>query len=133
MKSSSLVLALSTSFALTACATLGTDEASPVQALSGTWNVDLRPSLTDAPYDQPMDLRVERTGELSGTFYGSPILAGRAGTGQGRLCAAWRTSDNSGAYQHSGCLEGDTIVGQSWSEGRNFVLPWTATRSISGE
>ena len=113
---------------LAGCETLTSKDPAPVQALSGEWTVDLRPSFEDAPYDQPMVLTVSRSGEVTGTFYGSEISEGRAGAGQGRVCAAWRTFDNSGPYQHSGCLEGDTIVGQSWSEGRDFVLPWTARR-----
>ena len=104
-----------------------------MQSFSGEWSVDLRPSFADPAYDQPMTLIVSREGEVTGTFYGSDIAEGRAGTGQERVCAAWRTFDNSGPYQHSGCLEGDIIVGQSWSEGRDFVLPWTATRTEPGE
>jgi len=51
----------------------------------------------------------------------------------GRPCFAFRTSDNSGPYQTSGCLVGERIKGQTWSEGRNFVLAWTAVRTAKGQ
>ena len=96
--------------------------------MAGDWTVDLRPSLEDAAYSQPMSLAVANDRTLSGEFYGSPILAGRAGTSQGRTCAAFRTEDGSGPYHHSACLVEGRLVGQSWGEGRGFVLAWTAER-----
>lgn len=97
-------------------------------ALSGTWTVDLRVELTDDPYSQPMVLTVATDGIVTGTFYNSEILAGRAGNAQGRSCVAFRTTDGQGLYHTSACLVDGKMVGQTWAEGRNFVLPWTATR-----
>jgi hypothetical protein len=97
-------------------------------ALTGTWTVDLRVELTDEPYTQPMVLTVAADGVVTGSFYNSEILAGRAGSAQGRTCLAFRTTDGQGLYHTSACLEDGKIVGQTWAEGRNFVLPWTATR-----
>lgn len=102
-------------------------------ALSGEWTVDLRLSLDDAPYTQPMILTVDSQGMVTGSFYNSEILAGKAGTAQGRTCVAFRTTDGSGLYHTSACLDDGKMVGQTWSEGRNFVLPWTATRPVSGD
>jgi hypothetical protein len=111
------------------CATFGSGGDNTVQALSGSWTVDLRPELDGQPYSQPMDLIVARDGSVTGSFYGSPILGGKAATGQGRSCVAFRTSDNSGPYHTSACLEGGTLVGETWSEGRDFLQPWTAERN----
>ncbi len=97
-------------------------------AVSGDWIVDLRLDLADEPYSQPMTLLVDDEGAVSGSFYNSEILAGRAGTAQGRTCVAFRTTDGSGLYHTSACLIDGKMVGQTWSEGRNFVLPWTAER-----
>lgn len=97
-------------------------------AMSGAWTVDLRVELTDEPYGQPMVLAVAADGSVTGSFYNSDILAGRAGSAQGRSCLAFRTTDGSGFYHTSACLVDGTMVGQTWAEGRNFVLPWTATR-----
>jgi hypothetical protein len=97
-------------------------------ALSGEWSVDLRVDLADAPYSQPMILAVGADGTVTGTFYNSDILAGRAGSAQGRSCIAFRTTDGQGLYHTSACLVDGAMVGQTWAEGRNFVLPWTATR-----
>jgi hypothetical protein len=97
--------------------------------LAGTWSIDLRVNLDDAPYSQPMTLAVDGEGKVTGSFYQSDILAGRAGTAQGRTCIAFRTTDGQGMYHTSACLVNGTLVGQTWAEGRGFVLPWTATRS----
>lgn len=103
--------------------------AQPTSPLIGAWTVDLRPK-PDAPaYLKPMTLSVASDGKLTGIFYERTIDEGRAGTTSGRPCFAFRTADNSGPYQTSGCLIGDRIDGQTWSEGRNFVLTWTAVRS----
>ena len=96
--------------------------------LAGSWKVDLRVALTDAPYTQPMVLTVAEDGNLTGSFYNSEILAGRVGRGQDRKCVAFRTTDGNGFYHSSACLVDGKMIGQTWSEGRNFVLPWTAER-----
>jgi len=114
--------------ALGACATIGLGEDRPFDDLEADWTVDLRPSLEDDSYTQRLELEIDRAGEVSGLFYDGTILAGQAGRGQGRLCVSFRTSDNSGPYHHAACLEDDELVGQTWSEGRDFIQPWTATR-----
>lgn len=97
-----------------------------IAQLAGEWTVDLRPSLDDAVYTQPMVLTIAKDGVVTGSFYQSDILAGRAGRGQGRLCIAFRTTDGAGFYHSAACLVEGKLVGQTWAEGRNFVLPWTA-------
>ena len=97
-------------------------------ALSGEWSVDLRVSLDDEPYSQPMILAVDAEGVVTGEFYNSEILAGQAGTAQERTCVAFRTTDGMGMYHTSACLVDGKMIGQTWSEGREFVLPWTAER-----
>jgi len=97
-------------------------------AIEGNWTVDLRPSLDDPPYSQPMALHIAADKVITGSFYNSEILAGRAGTAQGRSCVAFRTTDGKGFYHSSACLVDGKMIGQTWSEGRNFVLPWTAEK-----
>lgn len=100
----------------------------PVSPLSGEWIVDLRSSPNDPAYLKPMVILVGSDGSMTGTFYDREIDNGRAGTVSGRSCLALRTVDASGPYQTAGCLVGDQIEGQTWSEGRNFLLTWTAVR-----
>ncbi len=97
--------------------------------LAGEWTVDLRPTPQAAAYFKPMTIAVAADGALTGAFYEHPIELGRAGATNGRPCFAFRTQDASGPYQTSGCLVGDHIEGQTWSEGRRFVLTWQATRT----
>ena len=101
--------------------------------MNGEWNVDLRLSLNDPAYSQPMTLDIAEDNSIAGSFYGAEIEEGRFGAAQGRECVAFRTRDGSGVYQHSACLTGAVLIGQSWSEGRGFVLPWTATKIKPGE
>jgi hypothetical protein len=108
---------------------LGTAPAAAAVAdMAGTWTVDLRASLTDKPYTQPMVLTMGADGTVTGSFYNSEILAGRSVSGRGRDCVAFRTTDGSGFYHSAACLEGGKMVGTTWAEGRNFLFPWTAER-----
>jgi hypothetical protein len=102
--------------------------AAAVADMAGTWTVDLRPSLADKPYSQPMQLKIAADGMVSGSFYNSEILAGRSVSARGRDCVAFRTTDGSGFYHSAACLEGGRMVGTTWAEGRNFLFPWTAER-----
>ncbi|MCU0729877.1 MAG: hypothetical protein MUF41_07255 [Sphingopyxis sp.] len=102
--------------------------AAPSAPLAGTWSVDLRLSESDPVYTQPMELVIAMDGTVSGSFYGSPITAGRFGENRGRRCVAFSTSDGAGPYQHAACLVDNRMIGQSWAEHRSFVLPWTADR-----
>jgi len=96
--------------------------------IAGRWSVDLRLEQADRPYHQLMQLTVAEDGAVTGEFGNSPILAGRTGSGQGRDCVAFRTADSGGANFSSACIVAGRMVGQTWSEARNFVLPWTAER-----
>lgn len=96
--------------------------------LEGAWVVDLRLNLDDPPYSKPMRLEITPQGVVRGEFYEHPIESGRAATQKQRSCFSFRTSDRSGPYETSGCLVGGKIEGQTWSEARKFVLPWTAVR-----
>lgn len=95
----------------------------------GAWTVDLRTIASEPPYTQPMNLRVDAEGKVTGDFYNSTISSGRYGHNMGRSCVAFVTSDGMGDYQHSACLVDGRMVGQSWAEHRGFVLPWTAVRA----
>jgi hypothetical protein len=95
--------------------------------LQGRWSIDLA---TDPakPYVQPMELKLATDGSVTGSFYNSPIEAGRWKTDRGRTCASFRTSDGAGPYHSSVCLSGDKAVGQTWAENRNFLFNWVAER-----
>lgn len=113
---------------------LGLAAAAPAAAASlpdiaGDWVVDLRVDASkDAAYSKPMVLKIAADRKVTGEFYNSEIIDGRASATNGRVCVAFKTSDGRGLYQTSGCLIDGRIVGQSWSEQRGFLLNWTATR-----
>ncbi len=111
-----------------ACAANSPAPEGPLHPMTGEWIVDLRLSLQDEPYSQPMVLEIAENNAVGGSFYGADIESGRMGEAQGRRCIGFRTRDQSGPYQHAACLIGERIVGQSWSEGRQFLLPWSAER-----
>ena len=97
--------------------------------LNGAWTLDLRPT-NDAPaYIKAMVLDISADGIVHGEFYDHEIEDGRSFDAKGRTCFAFHTSDNTGPYQTSGCLNGNHIDGQSWSEGRKFLLTWSAVRA----
>ena len=100
--------------------------------LAGTWIVDLSPE-SDGSYVKDMMLTLNADGSVTGSFYDSSIEDGRWKTARGRTCASFRTSDGSAPYQSAVCLDGETAVGQTWSEGRKFLFNWNAMRKSSGE
>ena len=100
----------------------------PFSPMEGKWIVDLRPSLDAAPYTQPMAINVKADRTVTGSFYNSEILAGKAIVARGRSCIAFRTTDGSGFYHSSACLIDGKMMGTTWAEGRGFLFPWTAER-----
>ena len=100
-----------------------------LSGLNGSWSVDLRLNASAPAYSQPMELEIGADGAVTGSFYNTAIEAGRAADSNGRTCFAFTTRDGSGPYQHSGCLRGEVVEGQSWSTGRNFLLNWRAQRA----
>ncbi len=115
---------------LSSAALAGPDhkETAPFSAMAGDWSVDLRPSFDSPPYSQPMTLKIDDQKRVTGSFYNSEILAGKAVIGRGRSCVAFRTTDGSGFYHSSACLIDGKMVGTTWAEGRDFLFPWTAER-----
>lgn len=95
--------------------------------LAGTWRVDLRPTPEAEAYYKDMVLAVDE-GELSGTFYDSPIENACFNDDWGDVRFAFSTGDGSGAYYTTGVLRGDRIEGTTHSIGRSFVSVWTADR-----
>lgn len=100
------------------------------EALAGDWMVDLTTD-PSKPYTQPMTLRLNPDGTVSGTFYQSDIQAGRWKTDRGRTCASFRTTDGAGPYHTAVCLDRDGAVGQTWAEHRSFLFNWRAERAIA--
>lgn len=96
--------------------------------LDGTWSVDLTADPA-TPHFKPMNLNLRPDGTVAGSFYDSPILAGRWKAANGRLCVSFRTTDGRGPYHSSACLAGDIVQGQTWAEHRNFLFVWSAKRT----
>ena len=92
--------------------------------LLGTWVLDLRPSPESAPYLKDFDIVAFEKGNLSGTFYGTDFKNGKINTDWGKIYFSFTTGDQSGIYFHSGFIENGKIYGTSFSEGRNFMIPW---------
>ena len=96
--------------------------------LEGEWQVDLRPTPEAPEYLKPMRIELSAAGGVTGSFYDSPMENGTVGEWGDRRCVSFRTRDASGPYHSSACLSGERLVGQTWSEGRGFLLLWTARR-----
>lgn len=101
-------------------------------ALAGAWTVDLSIG-GDGSYTQPMALTLADDRTVTGSFYNSVIEEGRWGENGGRLCVSFRTTDGVGPYHTAACLDGERVVGQTWAEHREFLLPWTAVRTQPAE
>jgi hypothetical protein len=101
--------------------------ATEAERMSGAWTVDLAAE-PGKPYTQPMQLTLKPDGTVEGSFYNSPIQAGRWKTDRGRTCVSFRTTDGAGPYHTAACLAGEQVQGQTWAEHRNFLFNWNAAR-----
>lgn len=103
--------------------------AADVGALTGRWEIDLRPSADAEPYLVAMEISSIEGGEVVGTFYGgSAITGGRVSGDWGVVRFSFTTGDGTGAYQTSGVLRDGRVEGMTRSEGRGFVMAWRGER-----
>ena len=89
-----------------------------------TWTLDLRPTPQSETYLKDFDITAFGDGKLSGTFYGTEFREGKISTAWGKIYFSFTTADQSNTYFHSGFVENGKIYGTSYSEGRNFMIPW---------
>jgi hypothetical protein len=121
-----LVLALT---AFVAVAQTPSQPTGSTGALLGTWKVDLRPAPTAAPHFQEfVVLKVNPNHTFEGTFYGAPVSQARINSAWGAVRIAFVTSDQSGPYNHSAVLQGNTLEGLTNSTGRDFLAYWSAVK-----
>ena len=95
-----------------------------IQALTGTWEIDLRPSPNAAPYLKEFVVTSYSDGSLHGVFYDTVFSEGKINTAWGKIYFAFTTADQSGTYYHNGYLSDGKLYGMSYSTGRGFVIPW---------
>jgi hypothetical protein len=131
-----LISAIAMAGALGGCISIDVNEAdvkvdvapSP-STLVGSWDVSLYYDANSEPSKTQFVVSEVTAGTFKGSFYGSEIQNGRYTVKGNDLIFAGRTSDQSGAYWHSGRIRnGSLIHGQTLSDGRNFLMAWTAKR-----
>lgn len=111
---------------------LNSTPAAPATSLAGDWVVDLSATPSE-PYLKGMNLALAADGVVTGSFYNSPIEAGRWKTARGRTCVSFRTSDGKGPYHTTACLKDGAVDGQTWAEHRNFVFLWSARPATAAD
>jgi teichoic acid D-alanine hydrolase len=102
--------------------------ATNASALVGTWQLDLRPDPSSAPYLKDFIVAPTTSKEFAGEFYGTKFDGGRMNTDWERIYFAFSTHDQSNTYFHSGSVDGDNISGISYSPERKFTSHWTGVR-----
>ncbi|MFO0318369.1 MAG: hypothetical protein ACK51R_14945, partial [Hyphomonadaceae bacterium] len=128
--------ALALATALGGCVSINVNEAdekvdvAPMpSALVGTWDVSLYSDPNAEPSKTEFVVTEVTAGTFKGTFYGSEIQNGRYTIKGNEIVFAGRTADLSGAYWHSGRMRANSVIqGQTLSDGRNFLMAWTARR-----
>lgn len=110
--------------------TLATD----TTALIGTWDVALYFSPTEPPSATVMTVSAIEDGILSGTFYSTAFDTGRVTQHGDEIIFVVTTQDGTGLYTTSGRLgPDDTIQGQTFAIGRDFLMAWSATRRAADD
>ena len=96
--------------------------------IEGTWKVDLRPSPDAEEYFKDFEVLITDANTISGKFYDTAFENGKINDTWGRLWFGFTTADMSGTYFHSGYLENGKLFGTTYSQGRGFLMPWTAEK-----
>lgn len=136
-----LLIGAFASLALSSCETLrktdvmksGAEEKSaPTLALSdlvGVWDVELYFDPDQPPSVTVMEVTAIDEGAVSGAFYGSEFSTAQAVMHNGFIIFSAITSDGTGPYAHGMRMHSPNhIYGQTLSTGRDFVMPWEATK-----
>ncbi|WP_284359967.1 hypothetical protein [Candidatus Phycosocius spiralis] len=131
------VFALALTSVLAGCISIDVNEAevkaeiAPTpSSLIGSWDVSLFSQANSEPSKTQFVVSEVTAGTFKGTFYGSEIQNGRYIVKGNDLIFAGRTSDQSGTYWHSGRIRNNSLIqGQTLSDGRNFLMAWSAKRN----
>ena len=123
-------IALAALTALAACVAPPPSNPAPVSAelLNGIWDVTLYYSPTEPPSATVMEIKIDGSKTLSGSFYQSDFLDAEYAIRDGVLAFAAVTTDGNAPYNTSGRYVNGQIEGQTHSQGRDFLMIWTATR-----
>lgn len=97
----------------------------------GEWQVSLYYSPSSPPSSTVMTItKVNDDGTLEGDFYQTNFQTARYTLYNDSLVFSVITSDNSGKYFTSGRMSNNgDIEGQTLSEGRNFLMAWSANKN----
>lgn len=110
--------------------TINAQEASIAPArLEGEWQVDLRPAPDAQPYWQTLVIKKPGDKTFSGSFYGSKFKKGLLNTEWSDVHLAFETRDRNNTYYHVARFDGEVLHGQTYCPERQFIAPWTATRT----
>ena len=100
----------------------------PMEALVGTWAIDLRPTPDAEAYFQPFVIENIEENTFSGTFYGSEIKNAILNKNWPKIYFAFSTSDANSEYYHSGYMIEDQLHGMTYCPNREFAAPWTGSK-----
>jgi hypothetical protein len=110
--------------------TINAQKASTAPArLEGEWQVDLRPAPDAQPYWQTLVIKKPGDKTISGSFYGSKFKKGLLNTEWSDVHLAFETRDRNNTYYHVARFDGEVLHGQTYCPERQFIAPWTATRT----
>ena len=101
-----------------------------IEKLKGTWVIDLRPGPNSEVYLQDLLITETKGDSFSGVFYGTSFTSGKVNTAWEFIYFAFTTHDRENVYYHSGYIDGDKIMGISYSADRNFISHWTGIKKI---
>ena len=99
-----------------------------LKELTGTWEIDLRPSPDAQPYLKEFVINESTNETVKGIFYDTVFADGKIHTKWGKLYFAFTTGDQSGKYYTSGYVSDGKLYGMTYSQGRGFLTPWFSVR-----
>ena len=101
--------------------------------IAGVWEIDLRPTPKSQPYLEDFVIKLKEGNDFGGIFYDTKFDNGKLNLNWKKIYFSFSTKDDNNSYYHSGFIEGDKILGITFSPERNFTMPWNGEKRIRTE
>ena len=99
------------------------------ELILGTWIIDLKPSPDSDPYLKDFTIKSVDGNNFSGIFYDTQFEDGILNLNWKKIYFSFSTKDKNNSYFHSGYIDGDNILGVTFSPERQFTMPWRGKKS----
>ena len=91
----------------------------------------MRPDPKSPPYLKDFVIKIKKGNNFSGIFYDTKFDNGKLNLNWEKIYFSFATKDKNSSYYHSGYIDGNKILGITFSPERNFTMPWNGIKKHS--